>query len=350
MRQRVCVAILAALALGTGACGGSGGGTDAGRDPGVDLPDLADPGPGDLATVDAPGTDLPGTDLPGTDLAGDDDAMPIDLPGTDLPGTDLPIPTDVPGLDLPLLELPVNTDLPGLDGPGPELPPPADVSVDVVPTEVDVTLALTLVSLSGSVPAVGARATLLSHDDGSPLGQEQVSDGAGNVTFHVLQGRPFAVRLTRDDCMDSYRFGLNSDAPEHSADILSLDTKAALLAAMGATLEAGKGMVVGTIAFRAAGGDSQGVGCATVQASPAGSVFYFDEKGPTSPEKAPSTRSDKSDFIVLNLPAGAVSFTAKVAGVQVASGSGLAFADSITMGVVASGSGAANPTPAGCTR
>lgn len=379
MRRATWIAVLTTLTLlAAGACGGDAGtdpgtgadlpATDEGTtdtpepvDPGAPPDDATDPGPGDPGMppddvadpgpVD-PGIEDPGLQDPGTppdDVADPGPADPgIEDPGAQDPGAEDPgtPPEDAsdPGSPDP------GSQDPGSSDPGPSDPGPSDPgSSDPGEPQAELDLHVIQDTLDGEVPVGGVTVTLLSNEDGTPLGASAVSDSAGLATLAVPRDRPFGLRLSRNDSMDTYYFDLVAQEQPVEIAILSNALATAILDLLGVDQDPAKGVAAGHVLFRPDVNPYDGIGCATVSSTPAGQVFYFDEDGPVGPETRASTGKQLPDFLAFNLPAGAVAFEARVGGEVVATGTGRVFPGGITFSVVVASDAASNPTPVDCT-
>jgi hypothetical protein len=349
MRRTPWIAVLTTLTfLSAGGCGG-----DAGTDPGgggdvpatdegtADTPEPADPGEPPADATD-PGPGDPG--MPPDDVA---DPGPAD-PGAQDPGDQDPgmPPDDVadPG--------PVD---PGDQDPGAEDPgtPPEDASdpgsSDPGEPQAELDLQVIQDTLDGEVPAGGVTVTVLSNEDGTPLGTSAMSDGSGLATIAVPRDRPFGLRLSRNDSMDTYYFDQVAREQPVEIAILSSTLATAILDLLNVDQDPAKGIAAGHVLFRPDENPYDGIGCATVSSTPAGQVYYFDEDSPVGPETRASTGRELPEFLAFNLTAGTVAFEARVAGEVVATGTGRVFPGGITFSVVVASYAASNPTPVDCT-
>jgi len=253
----------------------------------------------------------------------------------DVPGAQDPGPGDVPLSDVPVADN----------------PPAGDPAPDAVPQMISCQVLVSEIGPTGAETVMpGVQVTLLSDPGGSPTGQSATSDAEGHVTFQVMSDETFGVKLAKSGDLDSYSFGFSPQDSPADASILSQAMADNVLTLLGATQDPAKGMASGTVRFGTGSGIGDPIGCATVQSTPSGQVFYFDASGPRTLADLPSTAKAKGDFLVLNVPAGAVALTAKVNGTEIATGAGRVFPGAITFRIVVSSTGAVNPTPADCAQ
>ena len=224
---------------------------------------------------------------------------------------------------------------------------------DTTPPRPPVAVKLTVkeVTETGDNPLEGVLVAELANADGKPTGQTATSDKDGIATLNVMPGVRFGVKLTKSGYMDSYTFGLSSTDTAHRANILPTAMATGIATLLAVTLDPAKAIVAGNVNWKEAQDVDVPVGCAAVEATPAGQIFYIDADGsPTTPDKLSSTSKSGAGFILMTTVPGTVTFKAKIDGNEVASGTNLVFAGSITFDTVMLASGAANPTPASCNQ
>jgi hypothetical protein len=193
----------------------------------------------------------------------------------------------------------------------------------------------------------GVEATL-AKADGTLTDQKATSNALGEVVLEVEADVAFGVRLAKAGYVESWNLGILSSMSGHHATILSQALQTAVLGKLSVTQDPAKGMAAGVARFTTDLGTIGAIGCATVEVQPSGQVFYFSADGPATPDKQSATLRTRSDYLILNVPAGPVTVTAKVGGVVVATGTGFVFPGAITFDISALGEGATNPTPADC--
>jgi hypothetical protein len=259
--------------------------------------------------------------------------------------SDTTTPTDVPAADVPAMDVPA-ADVPATDAPVADVP-------------VMGTFKALLIEFGSNPPAgvEGAELEVINDDTGIATGQKVTSGANGAVELQLPVGMKVGFKATAVDYHDTYQFGIDSDAQSEILFIVTETLYTLAPALAGLEVDATKAIVGGAIYWVNATPAEEMVGCATIESTPAGDYRYFDPLTgrPTFLDKADQTSKTLSYFLAANIPAGpatapaSAKVDAMIAGAVAGTTNIWAIEGAICIQNVYV-TGAANPTPGGCTK
>ncbi len=320
--RRMGIAVVAMM-LAVGCGGGKGGSSD----PGTPDTGVTDSGTQDGTVTDPGAEGEPGLMDPGAESV-KPDPVTLEVSSQDVPGGYKSAP------DVMLPDLFSTDHDSGSDG--------------QPPTQFVVRVRVEGGGTGQPVPLVGAEVAILDNTTGQPTGQSGQTDTNGEVAFDLEEGLVFAMSVKKETYVDRYFFDIREEWGSLDIGMLPLAMIDAVSQMIGMPWDHSRGIVAGRIVFQSEQGEED-VGCAVIESDKGGEVRYWDpdEDMPATLDKAPMTSKENANFLVANVPPGAVGLTAKVGGATVATKQTLSFAGGMTsvdMAVTTE----TNPTPADC--
>ncbi len=199
-------------------------------------------------------------------------------------------------------------------------------------------------------PVAGVEVTLVSNDDGHPLGPVVTSDESGAVSFYLKRWARAGFRMARPGYLTTYRFDVKPDAEGVRLQLMPLKLWAETIDTLGLTESPDTGFVAGQVLVGELEVKGAKVGCARVESEDGGTSYYFEPRtrlmAPLS--QASQTSWDVSDFLVAGIPAGVHRLRVVVDGNVVGSRKVPVIAGALTFDAVVSTDRAENPTPQEC--